>query len=512
VTQAPHYFHHIHKQSKEAEKLPMAIESTKPAAAEAPKPPAHATQDLASSIWKEAEDFGEGVFHGAVEAPVNGVVQLANHITNSNLPELHLVNEKDVDGTIAGKIGSFVGTTADMIGLTLATGGLGGAGAVATGLRLAAVGALYSGVLTPSADNTKNFFADRATSAAVGALTFGAMGAAASGLDALGTFAAPAIRSLAGSIGYGAIIGAAGGAVNSEATATLKEGKLLPSASEFFGDVASFTAFGAAFGAASYGLQRIENPIQNFKINDKQLKVYNDSEGNPFRLEGTQSTQSKNYPLDTFKWTADKGPDGHWSSYGEERLNDTYFAPPAVDSVVKDPDGSINLIGENQTTHYGTDGLYQQRDLARERAATQWNVDLDDEKRTLSTIMNEDPKESEVGRTLDQHDRLTKIYDGNGGNPTLADIYYDKSGDVSKFTVNADKQRINFTQSGNGSYDVYNGDSVYKFNGTIKPIGSLSSDAATVQFTSTDGKTFNYDAATAQSFMQTAKANMQQTK
>jgi hypothetical protein len=122
---------------------------TKPAAVEALKPATQANQDLASSIWKEAKDFGEGVFHGSVESPVNGVVQLANHITNSHLPELHLVNENDVDHTIAGQIGSFVGTTADMIGLTVATGGLGGAGIVANTLRLAAVGAVYSGILTP---------------------------------------------------------------------------------------------------------------------------------------------------------------------------------------------------------------------------------------------------------------------------------------------------------------------------------------------------------------------------
>ena len=71
----------------------MSIESTKPVAVEAHKPAPQPQMDLASSIWKEASDFGQGVFHGAVEAPVNGVVQLANHLSGAHLPELHLTNE-----------------------------------------------------------------------------------------------------------------------------------------------------------------------------------------------------------------------------------------------------------------------------------------------------------------------------------------------------------------------------------------------------------------------------------
>ena len=488
----------------------MSIESTKPAAVEASKPTPQANHDLASSIWKEAEDFGEGVFHGAVEAPVNGVVQLANHITNSNLPELHLVNENDVNNTIAGKIGSFVGSTADMIGLTVATGGLGGAGALATGLRLAAVGAVYSGVLTPSADNTKNFFADRATSAAVGAVTFGAMGAAAKGLDALGLFAAPAIRTIGSSIAYGAITGAAGGAANAEATATLKEGKLFPSAEELFDDVGAYTAFGAAFGAVAGGIQRIENPIQNFNINDRYLKVYSDSDGNAFRVEGNSPTKEFSSFTKMFGWTAEKTPDGTWSSDVNNPMSEEY--PPQFQSVVRDPDGSVNLVGENQSSHYGTDGLYQYRDLARERDALLWNKDVDDPKRTLLLNYNNEENEDAGAQTFDNQDRVTKIYDPNGGQPRLADIYYSK-GSVNRFVLKENNQTsIYFGQdvSNPGAYDVTVGNSQYKFDGTIKTTSQYPySNGATVQFTTNDGKTFNYDATTAKNFVQTAKDNMQ---
>jgi hypothetical protein len=507
MTQAQQYPLFIIKSQSKGRNSYMAIESTKPAVVEAPKPSTHATQDLASSIWKEAADFGEGVFHGAVEAPVNGVVQLANHITNSNLPELHLVNEKDVDGTIAGKIGSFVGTAADMIGLTVATGGLGaGAGAVATGLRLAAVGAVYSGVLTPSADNTKNFFADRATSAAVGALTFGAMGAAASGLDALGTFAAPAARSLMGNVAYGAITGAAGGAVNSEATATLKQGKILPSASEFFGDVASYGAFGAALGAASYGLQHIGNPLEKVKIDNKQLTIYNDQNGSPIRIDGKVPVIDD--PSESIKWRAMKSPDGKWTTTAQPKY-DTDVIPPEINSVVKDPDGSINLIGENESRHYGADGTYTYRDLAQERVDAKNATDAAEAARTADVVVNDGTNAS---RTFDYTGRLTKITDGAPSVGTRAYLSYGNSGDVSNVSVKANNQNINFNESSTekGAYNVRVGDSVYKFNGTIEPVASQEGGKAdTLEFKSSDGKTFNYTAASSRDFVQTAKSNME---
>jgi hypothetical protein len=471
---------HHRKPDRSGEFLPMSFESTKPAPVEAHKPSTKPNPDLLNSIWTEARDFGEGVVHGAVEAPVNGVVQLANHVANTHLPELHLVNEKDVDGTIAGKIGSFVGTTADMIGLTVATGGIGGAGAIATGLRLAAVGAVYSGVLTPSADNTKNFFADRATSAAVGALTFGAMGAAAVGLDAVGIFAAPAARSVAASIGYGAITGAAGGVVNAEATATLKEGKVLPSASEFFSDVAAYSVFGGAFGAASYGLQHLGNPLQHITIGNKQLTVYNDSAGNPVRLDGRLPFVDD--PNEHIDWTSMKSQDGSWVTKAKPKF-DTDVIPPEIDSVVKSQEG-----------------------VDAKNAA-----DAAEAARVADVVVQN--TNNSGSRTFDYTGRLTKINapvrDPDVVNRADAYISYGDSGNVSSLTTYTGDNQMNFFERGPGKYEARVGDSIYNFDGTIKPVASQAgAKADSLQFTGTNGKSFTFNPNDVSNFEQTAKENM----
>jgi hypothetical protein len=490
----------------EAETSTMSLESVKPTVAEAQKPSTDAKQDLASKLLKEATDFGEGVFHGAVEAPVNGVVQIVNHVANTHLPELQLVNEKDVDGTVAGKIGSFVGTAADMIGLTLATGGLGGAGAVATGLRMAAVGAVYSGVLQPSADNSKNFFADRATSAAVGALTFGAMGAASVGLDAAGIFAAPAARSIVGSIGYGALTGAAGGVVNAEATATLKEGKALPSLSEFFGDVASYTAFGGALGAASYGLQHLGNPLQHVKIDNKQLTIYNDRSGNPVRIDG--QTPVIDDPSESIKWTSLKSPDGTWTSKAQPKSYADVI-PPEVDSVVKSPDGSVDLIGQNETRHYGADGTYQYRDLYQEGVNAQKAADAAEKARTADVVVKN--TDNSGSTTFDYTGRLKNLSESTRHVQSNANISYDQStGDVHNVTVRVGNDIADFTRSAPNTYEARIGDSVYKFDGTIKPVASQPGGKAdTIEFKSNDGRTFNFKPGDTNGFVQEVKDNTQ---
>lgn len=48
------------------------------------------------------KDLSEGLFHGAVENPVNGVVQLTNHLAGAHLPEMHLTNYiSNGDGTVS---------------------------------------------------------------------------------------------------------------------------------------------------------------------------------------------------------------------------------------------------------------------------------------------------------------------------------------------------------------------------------------------------------------------------
>ena len=130
-------------------------------------------------------DFGEGVFSGGIEKPYNAAVELANAVAKSHLPEIHLVNEKALDHTTAGKIGNIVGQVADVAALTAATGlvgeALGGAAMVNLTLgKSAAIFAIENGMFRKSPDGTRNIIDDRIKSGAAGAV----LGAVAGGLAA----------------------------------------------------------------------------------------------------------------------------------------------------------------------------------------------------------------------------------------------------------------------------------------------------------------------------------------
>ncbi len=231
-------------------------------------------KSMLSTASSEVADFGEAMFHNGIENPINGAMQLVSHVSLTHLPELHLVDGEQVSQSIGGKLGAIVGTAADFYGLTLATGGLGGAGYLGSAARMGTVGAAYTGIFQPSDPNSKNFYADRFTSASVSGITFAGMGAAAAALDAVGIFAAPASRSLLGSTTYGAISGAAGGTVYSEANAIFKQGRVLPKFTDFISDFASYTAFGAALGGIGYGVNRLMNPSPQV-ITDENETVAN---------------------------------------------------------------------------------------------------------------------------------------------------------------------------------------------------------------------------------------------
>jgi hypothetical protein len=198
----------------------------------------------------EAAAFGEGLFHGAVENPYNGAVQLANHAGHTNLPELHLADKFAVEHSFGGQSGTMIGTAADMLAASIATRKLGGPRYLPATARLTAIGAVDAGIFQPSDTHSKNFYADRATSAGVAAVTFSAMGAGAAGLDRLGVLAKG--RSFGSVAGYSALAGAFGGVAHAEANAVLKENRALPHGKELVSDVGSYALFGVAFGAAGY--------------------------------------------------------------------------------------------------------------------------------------------------------------------------------------------------------------------------------------------------------------------
>ncbi len=254
---------------------------------DAPSSPAH-DQGLLSSAASEVVDFGEAVFHSGIENPFNGAMQLVNHVSGTQLPEMHLVNSDQVSQSVGGKLGTIVGSAADVFGMTMATGGLGGAGYLVSAARMGAVGAAYAGIFQPSDPNSKNFYTDRLCGAAVSGATFAGMGAGAAALDTLGVFAAPAARTFIGSTAYGALSGAAGGAVYSEANALIRQGRALPKFTDFISDVGSYSVFGAALGGIGYGVNRLMNPKPKLVSGDnnevtvangKTISVHDEGDG-----------------------------------------------------------------------------------------------------------------------------------------------------------------------------------------------------------------------------------------
>ncbi len=275
---------------------------------DAPSSQAHDHKSLLSTTVSEVADFGEAVFHSGMENPINGAMQLVNHVSGAHLPEMHLVDSDQVSQSIGGKLGTIVGSAADVYGMTMVTGGLGGAGYLVSAARMGAVGATYAGIFQPSDPNSKNFYTDRLSGAAVSGATFAGMGAGAAALDALGVFAAPAARSFMGSTAYGALSGAAGGAVYSEANAIIKQDRLLPKFTDFISDVGSYSAFGAAFGGIGYGVNRLMNPkpelvsADNNEVtvaNGKTISIQDEGDGQTARVNSKPRTSVPQVPRET---------------------------------------------------------------------------------------------------------------------------------------------------------------------------------------------------------------------
>ncbi|MBU6455651.1 MAG: hypothetical protein KGS72_28020, partial [Cyanobacteria bacterium REEB67] len=193
----------------------------------------HSYLSMLGKTASEVADFGEGLYHGAIESPINGAVQLSNHVIGTKLPELHLVDEERLSHSGGGILGNIAGTALDVYALTAATAGVGGAlggsALLSSALRLGAVGAAYTAALQPTDAKSEHFIQDRLTNGAIALGTFATMGGAGALLDSTGLVAVSAARSLSSNLAYGAITGAAGGIAHAESSAILKDGQILPS-------------------------------------------------------------------------------------------------------------------------------------------------------------------------------------------------------------------------------------------------------------------------------------------
>ncbi|HEY9773730.1 MAG TPA: hypothetical protein V6C81_07960 [Planktothrix sp.] len=197
-------------------------------------------------------DFCTGAFAAGLEKPYNAVAQLSGH----KLHEMHLVDEGR--STVASEVGNLAGTAVDMAVLGLATGKVlsplleRSTVSLASGVKLGTSGAIYGGIFT-SSDKNKGLLRGRLENAAVGGVTFAAMGAAGGALEKSALFGPTSLKSR---VFEGALSGAVGGVANSFAADGIQH-RSLPGVRQVASTTLKYAAFGGMFGGATRAFETI---------------------------------------------------------------------------------------------------------------------------------------------------------------------------------------------------------------------------------------------------------------
>lgn len=334
--------------------------------------------DQDKSLTREVADFGQALFHSAIENPINGVTQIINHSTGANIPQLEIAGEVKnpsigaAAGTIAGGVLDYY-LLSKMAGPAL--GNLGGQGMTGAALRAGIVGGVYVGVLNPSDPTSDTFFKDRLTNGLVGAAGFAGMAAGGYYLSSTGKFAVPEMRTLSGSITYGALSGAAGGVAQAEADAILRKHQILPDAGDLIGTTFNMAAFGAAFGALNYGYNKAFSPLKVTELNSESknprtgeaekvnLKLFENSKGEVVRLRAELPSQNSSSHIG---WESTKMDNGSWSDVAKYVQNGKWtngydsILVPKLTNLTRATDGSVRLeTSDGQTRIFKPDGEYQ---------------------------------------------------------------------------------------------------------------------------------------------------------
>ncbi len=251
---------------------------------------------IARQALNLAELSGKSFVYSALQAPVDGLTQLVNHLADSKiLPTLKLVEAPTVQpfaskewlastiGSGFGMVAPFLlvkgssskalsqigrlGESSELSASLVRTIALSQAEATSMGrlantvrflappVKMALDGAIYGSVLTPSSDLNKGFWEQRGIAAASSALTFGAMGLASRSMmvAAESTFKIPISdlafsRSTAGisfRLSTNAAGGSIGGAVSAESTSLLS-GNGHATKEQIVESMAAFMVTGAA--------------------------------------------------------------------------------------------------------------------------------------------------------------------------------------------------------------------------------------------------------------------------
>lgn len=194
-----------------------------------------------------------------VQAPIDGVTQLAGKITHQDIkaPQLVAAPKEQNYWTTAGSI---IGQVAEFVAVSkVLRFGLSKTGAVAARAPLSAWESGLSGAtmdfLHPVGKNENNYWLAKARNAGVAFGTFAAMTGSSNLLTEADVARRAGRRSLAESIGLNAFTGVAGGMTNAELDA-LGHGKLAPEFHKLYSTTTQYAAFGALFGAADVALNR----------------------------------------------------------------------------------------------------------------------------------------------------------------------------------------------------------------------------------------------------------------
>jgi hypothetical protein len=305
------------------------------------------------STWVERElgreqNFARGEFYSGIESPINGVLQLTNHLTGAHLPALDIVSAPPAD-SIVGKAGSIVGSTMDVVLIGVGTG------AIAAPAYAAAMTGAALGIVSPTSEKG-NFWLNKAVDTAIDTGTFALAGG-------LRKYMAPQFApSLMGRVESGAVSGAIVGAASIGARDAAD--KKTPTLDDLY-SIPKYAAFGAALGAATwlYAPKAQANAIDaqesgSVVNNDATLKPLlpdNNAHASAFNPDGTVKTPNFEIPAelkeveDPFEKIGKRFVRSGYADTFKAANGDVYSTDLNGKSVQKS-DGTYDLIN----TRYGT--------------------------------------------------------------------------------------------------------------------------------------------------------------
>ncbi len=220
-------------------------------------------EESPGGVVANVSDLLRSAAYTSVQRPVESVVQIVRHTTPFE-PETPVIVKAPVHDNNWTTGGAMVGSVAEFFVLAKSVGGLRSALGRATSvpiLEAGVSGALFE-VFQPAAE--KDFGMNKLKSAALGFGTFATMDGAALGLGKIPLLARS--EGLFKTVTINGAAGAGGGLTHSVLGAGL-DGRT-PTYSEVKGNVVSYAAFGAMFGALDHGATRGTQAIKA-KVQDR---------------------------------------------------------------------------------------------------------------------------------------------------------------------------------------------------------------------------------------------------